>query len=242
MGRLKKASPGEGERREAHFRYVSTDAGKSWHGYLAGPPCWYLCHTHGKSKPCLKWLTDGRVPCARCASVKPPETIGYVPIYRESDGAPVMVIVYERSADVLAGLMHLTRVTVMREGEKGDTVVVVKALQQKPYSSMLKERAIPVDLEPCLVRMWNLAELSDWYKAVGGSAPPVAERSKVNAAEVKTEPAGSSTFPFNRLAEHLTAEADKLSEAEQRARTNAEFYAKAHENGNGKHKGKKGGS
>ena len=237
MAGLKKGTPGGEERRHVHFRYVSTEAGKSWHAYLAGPPLWYLCHTHGKSKPCLKWLTDNRVPCARCASLKPPELIGYVPLYRESDGAPVMVIVYERSADVLAGLMHLSRVTVMREGEKGDTVVVVKALTQKAYSSMLKERSVPVDLEPCLVRMWNVAELTDWYKLVGGAIPQSHASVKVNALSVPTEPSEGVPLDTNRVASYLDAAAEQLSEAEQRARRNAEFLrTKGGSKSNGHHK------
>jgi hypothetical protein len=168
MAKMKSAIPGDGDGVSEHFRYTPTEYGGEWFGYLAGPPWWVKAHTKGKSKCCVKWLTDGRVACSRCSQPKKPDTIAYVPIYREQDGNPILVIVWERSADALAGISHLTRVKVMRESLRGDTVCVMRALKQIDYRTTLKYRHVEVDVQPSVVKLWGQPEVFDWYRTFHG--------------------------------------------------------------------------
>ena|SRR5882672_2456880 len=92
----RQADPGEGsERRYEHWKYVSTAKGKIWNAWFAGNTHWLKCHTKGRTKPCVKWITYGELECSRCNPFDPTENCGHVPLYREDDGRPVFVIVHE---------------------------------------------------------------------------------------------------------------------------------------------------
>jgi hypothetical protein len=113
-----KGHPGEGGSfRKVQFSYFGTKPVTNWFGWLAGEPQWVLAHTQPlPSKPCLTWITSNQLKCVRCTSHTQPEWIAYVPVYRERDGAPVVVIVHESAADKLEGLKYPDYVMVLREG------------------------------------------------------------------------------------------------------------------------------
>lgn len=164
---LRKASPGEGGgNTRVHFRYVGVGHSKTWAAHCAGPCQWYMCHTSERSKPCLDWITHGVLPCPRCGGAKEAVMMGYQPIYRSSDGCPVMVVLYEDQRDHADKLDLHERVMVGREGEKGDAVYIRRAMEQTPkYQTTLGARMFAADItETCLV-MWKIPELVEWYRA-----------------------------------------------------------------------------
>lgn len=155
--------------RYIHFGYTRTPASTSWHAYTAGPVHWFTCHTSGRCKPCLHVMTSGELVCDLCASPVPPQIIGYLPLYREVDAKPVMVIVHESVTDQVTGLRLHTRVVIGREAEKTDGVWVQRALKEEPrYVTTLRERMRPVDLTPTLLKVWKIPALTDWYKRTHG--------------------------------------------------------------------------
>ena len=98
-----------------HFAYVGTDDGDRWNAYLAGPAWWGWCHKSTRTKPCLDLLTNGALECPRCLAGKEPLMTGYVPVYRQADGAPRSVIVAEVSREVIDSIKLHTRVLIGRE-------------------------------------------------------------------------------------------------------------------------------
>jgi hypothetical protein len=238
---LRQGTPGEGGRGAAvHFRYTPTKPGESWHGWIAGPPRWVLCHTASAgTKPCLSWITSGALPCVRCGTIVPPVMIAYVPLYRERDGAPCCVIVHESAADQLAPLKYPMYATVLREGGAADSVCVCAALSKKTYRTTLRSRQSEVDIEPTLLRMWKLNELTEWVRcqAPAGASATVTPPAPAPAPAAEPDPfrkrsiVDTITLALGAGADQVSLVQKKKDEAAARERAAAEL--KARRNGDG---------
>lgn len=205
--------PGDRKPGYTHFRYVSTANGAQWHAYTAGSPSWFDCHTKGRTKPCLHVMTAGELPCERCAESKPIEVIGYLPLYREIDARPVMVILHEEQRERADVLRLHSRVLVGREIDKADGVWVAPALKPTPaFHSTLQERNRPADLTETLLRLWGIPALVDWYRK--------------NAARLKAE-----ATPITPLIDGLPAGSKEL--ADKKNRDFAQAVVRARERGAG---------
>lgn len=156
-----------------HAMFISPEEGKTISGYLAGPAMWFWSHQSTRTKPCLHVITGGVLHCPRCVSQSQPCDIGYVPIYREVDGRPCFVLVHEHVRESLATLKLHERVVVGRERGSAEGVWVQRAMQQTPrYHSTIASRYQPLDLSETLLRVWNLPELTRWYREHGGHPQP----------------------------------------------------------------------
>jgi hypothetical protein len=167
----KKGTPGKGAcQRPDSFSYCPVAHGlkATFSAWLAGEPYWAEeAHEHTKddpgTKPCLHWLTDGELKCPRCRRARPVKCIGWVPLYREIDSRPVVVIVHESASDLLAGLRHPATVLVGRIGPK-DSVFVRRADTQVTFKSEKQTRMSPIDITNDLLMMWNMPEYNEWLR------------------------------------------------------------------------------
>lgn len=162
---LKKAPPGEAKRaKPIHFAYTPTAGGTQWEAYIAGPCWWGQCHSKGKTKPCVEWLTDGALECPFCASVAPPEETGYLPLWRSQDGKPVCVIVHELMRESVDSHGLHSRVTIGRGVDPTDGVYVIKPLKPgAAFASSMREKIAPADITRSLLSLWKLPALTEWY-------------------------------------------------------------------------------
>lgn len=162
---LKKQPPGEKPRaKPIHFAYTGTPKGTQWEAYIAGPCWWGQCHSKGKTKPCLEWLTDGALECPYCATIAPPEETGYLPLWRSMDGKPVCVIVHELSREsVDAHTLH-TRVMIGRGVDPTDGVYVIRAMKPGAiFATSMREKMAEADITRSLLSIWKLPALTEWY-------------------------------------------------------------------------------
>jgi hypothetical protein len=231
---FRQGNPGEGQRgARMQFRYTPTFANQEWTGWLAGPYQWVQAHTSSKgSKPCLTWITHGALPCPRCGPTSVPKCICYVPIYRESDGAPCVVIVHESGADFLEGLNYPRYVRIGRDAGEADTVVVCAALTRKPMRTVLKARQQPADITLSLLTMWNINELTEWYAA----QDPLSKQlpvPKIDALTVPTEPTGTVPGVLSRLAAHFEVSAEKADLVKRNAEQAAKWAREKERKQNG---------
>ena len=162
---MKKAPPGSGGGRRTHFPYVATARGAKWTAYIAGPCQWVLTHeVNRKTKVCVEWLTDKELICEHCHHLKELRETGYQPLYRQSDGRPVLVVVHEDVRDQIDKLKFHSRVQVAREREASAGLYLTTLLEQEPrYQSTLAERHASPDLTSSLLALWGIAALKDWY-------------------------------------------------------------------------------
>jgi hypothetical protein len=175
MGIPTKPPGGGGKGRHTHWSYVSTECGKTWAAWLAGPIHWFDCHLKGRTKPCVHAMTDGELHCDMCSPLNPVEEAGYVPLYREIDAKPVCVIVHEYQRETVDRIRKHQMVLVGRGEQQSDPVWVREHPKQgQRYTSSLAERMADADMTVTLLAMWKLPALTDWYyRTHGKSDKPV---------------------------------------------------------------------
>lgn len=187
MRRLKKAVPGEGtETKAEQFSYTRTQPGLKgvWYAWCAHEPYWCKVHEHTEKTPgtkvCLTWATDSALRCPRCRPGVVPTTVAYVPVWRELDLAPCMVIVHEGTADRLAGVEFGTYVMVSCVEQKGG-VCLTRAAEQRRWNTSLPYRQSPCDIAVSLLTMWGYPQYTDWLSRQSPPSGVVVE--KVPGAE-----------------------------------------------------------
>lgn len=165
---LRKGTPGEGwQGGTDSFSYTPVQTGTkgAFAAWLAGDVYWSLCHEHTDkwpgTKPCLDWITHGELRCPRCNSPKAPTWIGYVPLYREQDHAPLLVLVHENAQDLVRGLSYPDHVLVGRVADKSG-VYVRKSETAIPFRTENANRKRPIDVTSQLLKMWKLPQLEEW--------------------------------------------------------------------------------
>lgn len=161
----RKGRPGEGPRRSAEqFSHTRTERGeKAWTGWIACEPAWKLCHTSkAGSKPCLDWISFGRLPCSRCNPLSVPAMIAYVFLWRESDLHPAFVICREATADLLEELAYGVYVQVSLGNEDTATVCVRRCVSQKPFRTKHPLRREAIDPDTTLLTVWKIPELTEY--------------------------------------------------------------------------------
>ncbi|PZU56194.1 MAG: hypothetical protein DI547_17110 [Sphingobium sp.] len=159
---------------------------KPWQAWIAGPCHWYLCHSKGKTKPCLHHMTNGALKCPRCEVGEHAEEVGYLPLYRMLDGKPVMVIVHEASREQIDGLKLHAPVQVGRGAERSDPVWVQPMLVAPRYTSSIADRLKPAKLTPSLLKIWKVPGLMEWLLK-RGAAPAIAAPDETAAPPVKSD-------------------------------------------------------
>lgn len=187
---LPQHTPGHGGKRpRTHFSYASPHNGKNFSAWMAGPCHWYACHTKGKSQPCLHEMTDGELTCERCEQGHGVEVIGYVPLWRELDGKPVMVIVHDYTREAVDCLRLHQRVLIGRGEDGSDGVYVIPAIKPEPrFQTTIADKMKPADLTETLLRVWRLPDLVAWYEQTHGArpsrpAPKQEVRAKINGRD-----------------------------------------------------------
>ena len=209
----RQATPeGAGRSRPDSFSYHWTAPDQPWTGWVAGPVNWIEAHTsdHG-SKPCLVWITYNALPCPRCKPHELTEKIGYLPVYREIDNAPILVILHDNMWVVSESLSHGSYIKVSRPGGAKAVVAVQLLLNKKPFVPGLPRRKHPVDLTHMLLKMWKISELTSWFEcqeAGGTMLPPV----KVDAGAVPARVAARVKLDLEKIAGMVDVEAEKNRE------------------------------
>lgn len=233
---LKKGTPGKGGQGKVDsFSYTPVPFGfKNWFtGWLAGDPYWGLAHEHTDAepgtKPCLLWLTDNALRCPRCRPQKPATWIGWVPIYREADGQPIMVVVHESASDLLTGLKYPDYVTCGRVGEKS-SVFVKKSDKRLSFLTSNEQRKRSRDITGDLLNMWKYPQLEQWLLDQRRGEPTVPLKSDGERFGPMTAAAAEKYGGSNDRAKTAEAEYDAIQNRVKEHMQNVEAQK------NGKHK------
>lgn len=195
-------TPGGGpEGTATQFRYVGTDCGTRWTAYVAGKCHWFKCHTRGRTKPCLHVMTDGYLACTRCDPERPAVDVGYLPLYREVDLRPVMVLVYVDQLDSVNALKLHQRVTIGRENQQSDSTWVGPAMTKGAmFYSTLRERYRDADLTQTLLKLWGIPELVAWYNTTHGAGQKPMKPAATTTEEAPKKKKREEVSPMMRAA------------------------------------------
>lgn len=179
--------PGEGgPRKPAQFSYYGPCKGQNLTGWLAGPIQWIQCHTHKDlpSKPCLDWITHGKLACPRCNPKWHVEDLGYTPVYLEGSHAETLFVLREPARDLTEGLQFLDYLSITRGTGKVAPMSVARMPKNKKFVTVTPSRKQPADLEYSLLTLWKINELTEWMRMHGSTVPPV----KITPDTVTEEP------------------------------------------------------
>lgn len=232
--RLKKGSPGKGGHvRADSFSYTPVERGlkNAFGAWIAGDVYWCEAHEHTEkqpgTKPCLDWLTEGSLRCPRCRPHVVPTWIGYVPLYREQDHKPVLVVVHESAMDLLNGLTYPTYVMVGRVDLKSG-VFVRKSDIPLSLKTENEQRKRPVDITRDLIAMWRIPELERWLldQRRGVSAATlkgVNDGDDARGSDLADASASDSSVPL--LGDSWMGALSPDAQAEIRRRRNEQFLA-----------------
>lgn len=201
---LKKGTPGKGGgARTDSFSYTPVQSGlkNGFHGWIAGETYWCQAHEHSKAtpgtKPCLEWMTEGAVRCPRCRPQVVTTWVGYVPLYREADHKPIIIILHEGAMDLLAGLAYPDYVLVGRV-DMTSSVFVRKSDNALSFRTDNEQRKAPRDITPDLLTMWQMPALEEWIMAQRRKQP----KPTVTAPRIRGDGKPFSPFMQGAAAKH----------------------------------------
>lgn len=169
---LRKGTPGKGGGlRPDSFSYTPVGYGlkNSFSAYVAGETYWCEeAHEHKPpafrgSQPCLHWITNGELRCERCRKQPAVLTLGWLPLWREQDHSPIMVILHQDVFDLVRDLRFGQSVTVGRVSEKSSVYVrPTEPVSWFKSANPFRQRA--VDITKDLLTMWRLEDLNEWLR------------------------------------------------------------------------------
>lgn len=146
------------------WTFDKVTAGTSFVAYKAGPTFWVNVHHMGASKPCVRILTMGDLPCAGCAAGQRVQWIGYQPLYNESH-KPIVVGVKDYQQEVIDAIAPLAMVRVSRSKEHKAPVVVLPVKGMAPLQTARRDRDGKADLGPWLLHtLWGNRDLAKWVE------------------------------------------------------------------------------
>lgn len=152
---------------------------------------WIVAHGRSRTTVCSQWFTDGAVHCLACDAGELAHIAGYVPLYREIDCRPCMVLVKEDARHQIDALFFHQRVIVGRDKIVNATCYVIPALVQEPgFKTTLAERLRPADISRSLLAVWRNPAVTSWHYATKGEPQP--------GPTLATPPAGKSATPPRR--------------------------------------------
>jgi len=163
---FRQTPPGEGKSGSGiHFAYMGTACGAKWNAFTAGPCVWLECHPAKKTKPCCAEITGGELVCQFCGVMPPVKTLGWLPVWREVDYRPGVVVLYEHQRGTVDTFGLHDRVLIGREADQSDGTWVAPALAQgKRFTTALEIRKVAHDVSHSLLRMWKLPALTAWFE------------------------------------------------------------------------------
>lgn len=170
---IKSEPPGGVRSRVEHFPYCSTPNGDRWKAFVAGSAVWIRSHGRNRTTVCATWFTDGEVECQFCKAFDQWEVRGYVPLYRDADSHPCMVIVYEDVRHTVDALNFLERVIVGKEKDPTATVWVQPSpVQHPPFQTSLPHRLKPCDFSRSMLAVWRNQDVCNWWHRKHSITPP----------------------------------------------------------------------
>ena len=153
----------ENSRRGRFWEWWNPALGKTINGWLAGPIVGLETHFLGKTQPCRRYVTGGRMECYCDRMQLSRVWKGYIPVLN-ADGVKGFAIFGERAWDLASKIVVGQPVGVTRERWSGQPIMVrVSNWTDQPIPSE-SGRHKPLDMRAQLLRMWGDADLSRWFQ------------------------------------------------------------------------------
>ena len=129
--------------------------------------------------------------CPFCDQPKPAAWLGYLPLYRECDAKPVVIVLWEDMRERANDLALHERIVIGREKQKGDMTWIQPAMEKGPaYTSSLAYRMRKQDVTDSLLTMWAQPALTSWYRKLPATKGPAMREVKAHGWSSKKPTTG----------------------------------------------------
>jgi hypothetical protein len=162
---------GKESSRPEHFAFLRGYKGEELYGFFAGPIIWLQMHTSDQgSKPCLHLLSGGELSCPKCKYGEPARK-GACGFYHWRDWKPYFLWVDDSREDVYEAFRWKHKIKFGREKCKGSPVWAALCLaQHDEFPTTDPRRLRPADLTESLLRIFDDAALTLWYRTTHGAS------------------------------------------------------------------------
>lgn len=167
--------PPQKDRRGRFWDWLNPRLGQSLTGWLAGPVIGVETHWMGRTQPCRRYITGGRMKCYCSTNALGTEWKGYVPLW-DANGVQAFAVIGERFADLAYSIPHFSPVSVTRLKSAGSPVCVKQSDWTDSPPPSRGDVLKPKDIRPWLLKLWKDETLIEWLNAhpeVMAEAKPV---------------------------------------------------------------------
>lgn len=154
----------EKSRRGRFWEWLNPALGKELRAWIVGPVVGVETHYLGRTQPCRRYITGGRMRCYCTTSKLGSEWKGYVPLVDEN-GVQCFSVIGERYAELAYSIPLFAPVTVARLKRAGSPVCVKQSTwtDQPPPSRNGELRS--QDIRPWLLKLWGDKSLVEFLEA-----------------------------------------------------------------------------
>lgn len=212
-----RGNPPRGKNGGEHWKYIGDHGPRGWYGFTAGPAIGLDTHPsvlgpRPKTKPCLHALTGGQLACPWCGKM-PLGWHCYLPLWREEDSRPCLLVMGEDMWDRASTLEPLELVFVSRGTQKSDGTFITKHGNRRKFITSLPSREQPQDISAALLTIWGVPELTSWYALRGASdnavslpppPPPAPEPTPKERQKMEFDEYNKTALPLLRKRFNLT--------------------------------------
>lgn len=156
--------PPQKDRRGRFWDWLNPKIGQSLNGWLCGPVIGVETHYLGRTQPCRRFITNGRMTCYCQRANLGAEWKGYVPLF-DSNGVQAFAIIGERYAELAFSIPLFSPVTVSRLRSAGQPVCVKQSDWTDQPPPARGDKLKPKDIRPWLLKLWGDKDLIEWFAA-----------------------------------------------------------------------------
>lgn len=215
----------------AHLRwsFVKMEPGSSFPAWIAGPMIGVDGHWDFSHKPCLKSLTDGKLPCKYCQAEMKLRWMGYLPLY----DAHLRQIVVGIGPDMEPSVSRLEcHATVrVKKGRRPKDPIIIEHQAWTGLSAFASGRqAEPQNLWEWLLQLWNKPELKTFLV----ETPPLTPIDPAHPPVDEAKPKGRKLKPEKEVASAIELLKNRIGQwrdDDQRGNTDSASDSKPSKNG-----------
>lgn len=152
------------DRRGRFWEWLNPALGKEVNCWLVGTIVGVETHFTGRTMPCLRYLTGGRMKCYCEGNRLATTWKGYVPLF-DANGVQCFAMIGERYADVACKIDLFSPVTVARLKRAGSPICVTKSNWTDAPPPSNGDKLKPKDIRPWLLKLWHDETLNEWLAA-----------------------------------------------------------------------------
>lgn len=145
------------------FRRLKLSAGEVAKGWKAGPAVGVDCHYFGRTKPCIRKITNGALPCPCEIQTVKVGWVGYMPYFSEH-GVRMVALFGRESHESVDRIPFGGAVKISKGKYDSAPVMIVLDTWTTAPCPWVKPLKAELEIRPWLLNLWGIQELKEYFK------------------------------------------------------------------------------